>query len=253
MMGRHLAVFVVVALALGTVCAAPLDPVLQAELLALYDGYTKAVLAGNLPKALSYHDSETRKQLQKETKTRQQKKEFSEMYRMTQPDAFDVQYTEVSKDGHEATIYGVARKTWPANMRGRKGIPQDGVTRGELTLQFLKEGSTWKYVNRTFGMDPEQITRCTNTAAEPAEAYNSDKDVSMGGRIVRVAFEADHTLLIVRLIDEEHCFYLPPKPKLQEVGFNPDLLKPWTIVDVDAYPHKQDKLKAMVEGIAVRE
>lgn len=253
MIGCHLAVFVILALAFGTVHAAPLVPALQAELLALYDVYTKAVLAGNLPKALSYHDTETRKQLQKETKTQQQKKEFIEMHRMTQPDAFDVQYAEVSKDGNEAMVFGVARKTWPANMRGKNGIPQDGVTRGELTLQFVKEGSAWKYVNRTFGMDPDKITRCTNTAAEPVEAYDSDKNVSMGGRIVRVAFEADHTLLIVRLIDEEHCFSLPPKPKLQEAGFNPDRLKPWTIVEVDAYPHKQDKLKAMVKGIAVRE
>lgn len=253
MMGRHLVVCVVLVLAFGTVRAAPLDPVVQAELLALYDAYTKEVLAGNLPKALSYHDRDTRQQLQKETKTRQQKQELIEMHRLTQPDAFDVQYADVSKGGHEATIFGVARKTWPAHLRGQHGIPPDGVTQAELTLQFRKEGGTWKYVSRTFGMDPEQITRCTNTAAEPAEAYDSDRTVSMGGRLVRVAFEADHTLLIVRLIDEEHCFYLPPQPTLQEAGFNPDRLKPWTIVEVDASPHKQDKLKALVEGIVVRE
>jgi hypothetical protein len=253
MMGRHLVVCVVLVLAFGTVRAAPLDPALQAELLALYDAYTKAVLAGNLPKALSYHDRDTRQQLQKETKTRQQKQELIEMHRLTQPDAFDVQYADVSKGGHEATIFGVARKTWPAHLRGQHGIPPDGVTQAELTLQFRKEGGAWKYVSRTFGMDPEQITRCTNTAAEPAEAYDSDRTVSMGGRLVRVAFEADHTLLIVRLIDEEHCFYLPPQPTPQEAGFNPDRLKPWTIVEVDASPHKQDKLKALVEGIVVRE
>ena len=73
----------------------------------------------------------------------------------------------------------------------------------------------------------------------------------MGGVIRRVVFSADHTLLIVRLLDEEHCLFLPPKPELTEAGLNTDFLKPWNTVETEVSPHKTEKLKAWIDRMRI--
>jgi hypothetical protein len=41
----------------------------------------------------------------------------------------------------------------------------------------------------------------------------------MGGQIRRVKFEADHTMVAVRMFDEEACIFLPSRARLKELGF----------------------------------
>jgi hypothetical protein len=100
-----------------------------------------------------------------------------------------------------------------------------------------------------FGMDPSQIKACKNQAFEPIEAYDQNMSSSLGGPIVRVAFEADHTLVIVRVLDEEDCVFLPSRVELQKSGFDPGLLVPYAIVEVDGFPHKSDKQKTWADRI----
>ncbi|MBM3516994.1 MAG: hypothetical protein FJX56_03720 [Alphaproteobacteria bacterium] len=69
--------------------------------------------------------------------------------------------------------------------------------------------------------------------------------------MLRVAFADNHTLVVVRVLDEEHSVFLPARPVLNEAGFNPDLLQPQVIVSVEGYPHKVDKLKFWATGLSV--
>lgn len=45
-------------------------------------------------------------------------------------------------------------------------------------------------------------------------------------------------LVVIRISDEENCIYIPTKAKLAELGFNTDLLVPWSLIDLGAWPHR---------------
>jgi len=75
----------------------------------------------------------------------------------------------------------------------------------------------------------------------------------VGGPIVRVQFEADYTLLVVRVVDGENCAYMPNREAIQKAGLNLDLLVPYAIAEISGLPHKTDPQKVWVDHITVRE
>jgi hypothetical protein len=58
-------------------------------------------------------------------------------------------------------------------------------------------------------LDPDKVTACADDRYETIDAYDQDHPVSMGGLISRVAFKGDHTLVFVRVLDEETCAFCP--------------------------------------------
>ena len=75
--------------------------------------------------------------------------------------------------------------------------------------------------------------------------------MSMGGPIARVAFEPDYTLVVVRVVDEENCAYLPSRADIAKSGQNPDLLVPYAIISINGFPHKSDKQKIWAEKFSL--
>lgn len=232
--------------------AAPMDAALQTELLALQAAFTKAVAAGDFKKALTLLSAEQRKGLEKEIKTQKARKELSEMMKGTTPDSFDVEHTELSEDGTQARIEGLAKLILsPEALKRFPDPPPDGVAQSEMTYEFAKEKGTWKYVTRTFGPDPRTIAAC-DAAFGSLDDFDRDKDVGMGGMIRRVAFETDHILIVIRIVDEEQCLFLPPREEIEKKGFNAALLQPRAIIEANGSPHRSDKQKVWVEGLKVQ-
>jgi hypothetical protein len=56
-------------------------------------------------------------------------------------------------------------------------------------------------------MDPTKIVDCKNEAFKPIDAYDRGKNASLGGPIARATFEADYTLVVVRVTNEENCAF----------------------------------------------
>ncbi len=230
--------------------AEPLDPSLQAQLLNLYDRYNKAIIAGNFEAALGLRSAEARQALHEVMANPAERKQFPIFVAMTTPDTMEVRHTHLAKDGQSASILVIAHKTIPANAPPG-GPPPGTVSVGELTLNFVKEGGAWRFDANVFGMDPSKLKACKNTAFEPIDAYDKDRNTSMGGPIVSIDYEADYTLLIVRVTDEEDCVYLPKKADLQTSGLNLDLLLPYAIADIEGFPHKSDPQKVWADHITV--
>lgn len=227
--------------------AAPLDPALQTQLLGLYGSYNQAIVAGKLDQAMALRDSDTRQAIQKALAGAGKRGELLADLRQVIPDSVEVRHAALSKDGATATILVLAHKKPAA------GAPTGTPSQGEVTLTFVKEAGGWKFGEQMFGMDPSQIKACKNQAFEPIEAYDQNVSNSLGGPIVRVAFEADHTLLIIRVLDEEDCVFLPSREELQKSGFDTGLLVPYAIVEVDGFPHKSDKQKTWADHIKMSE
>ena len=64
--------------------------------------------------------------------------------------------------------------------------------------------------------DPASIKVCHDEPSEIEAAYNGNSNSNVGGLIRRVEFKPDHTLVMVRIVDEENCLILPPREWLAQ-------------------------------------
>ncbi len=229
----------------------PLDDPLQKQLLDIFDRYNQAIAAGKVDDALKLRSADSAALMRKDLAGEKQRKEFLAFAKETIPDKLDVLRARLLADGTKASILTIASKTFKAGSKMPGATPPGTVMRSELTLDFVKEAKGWTYDNQTFGVDPDKIKPCADEKFEPVEAYDQDKDVSIGGPLSRVAFNEDHTLLIVRVLDEESCAFLPSRAKLEKEGFNANLLERYAIVEIEGFPHKSDKQKVWVDNLRI--
>jgi hypothetical protein len=230
--------------------AAPLDPALQTELMALYDRYNKAMAAGRLADAMALRPAPV--QAEFKAKGKKDRAELLAMAQAMTPDKVEPQRATLSDDGGKATIETLATKTATAAV-ARAGGPKAGTVKTvELTLTFLREGQAWKLDDLLFGMAPADIKACKDEETEPQSAYDDDSNVTLGGPIRRVEFRPDHTLVVVRVVDEETCLIMPSRAKLVERGFKVEALAPGVMVEVEAWPHRTDKQRAWVDQLTIQ-
>ncbi len=241
----------VVGLAMPTL-AAPMDDALRSELLGVYDRYNKAVLANKWNDAAALRDAKTRADIQAELKkAKGGKTPLLEMAKDMVPDKVEPQHTSLNRDGTKANIITLASKTMPKGVRVPGAPPAGTVIQSEITLEFAREGHAWKFVTQTFGMDPNRIKSCKADDVEKQDDYDDGRNLNFGGQIRRVEFKPDHTLLVIRVLDEENCAILPTKAVLIGQGMNPDVLVPYAVVEMEGSPHRTDKQRAMVTGLRV--
>ena len=222
--------------------AAPLDSAVQQDLLSLYDRYGKLILAGKLADAAQLRGGTGRARLLALAK--QSKRERADELQMAQlmtPDGVSPVHANLSSDGKTATILVIASKTWPAGLKFPNAPKPGTVTHGELTLQFEREGQTWTLADLIFGPDPATIKVCHDAPAETEADYNRSANSSVGGQIRRVDFKADHTLVVIRIVDEEDCLILPPRERMAQRDLHPDQLVPFALIDLEGVPHRSDK------------
>jgi hypothetical protein len=226
------------ALTSAPVFAKPLDPTSQQELLDLYARYSKLMAAGKLADAARLRTAKPRAELLAlGKKPKREQAEMLEMAKLMTPDDVTPEHAILATDGKTATIHVIASKTWPAGLKFPDAPKPGTVTHGEVTLQFAREGQAWKLDDQSFGPDPAAISACHDEPAESESAYNRDKNSNIGGMIRRVDFKPDHTLVVIRIVDEEDCLILPPRDRIA----HSENLVPWALIEADGIPHRGDK------------
>ena len=226
----------------GRVFATPPDPTLQQELLTLYDRYSKSMQAGKLADAAQLRTAKPRAELLAlGKKSKREQREMLEMARLMTPDSVVPLHANAAADGKNVTILVDAAKTWAAGLRIPDAPKAGTVTHGEVTLQFTREGQTWKLQDQIFGPDPAGISVCHDEPAETVAAYKRPSSSNVGGQIRRVDFGPDHTLVVIRIVDEENCLILPPRDWLAQHDGHPDKLVPFAMIEIDGAPHRSDK------------
>ena len=233
--------------------AAPLDAALQAQLLDIYARYNQAIAAGKLPDALALRSAGNRAEMQKELKTAKDRTEFLSMARAMLPDSVVVQHASLNAAGQHARLVVALAKTIPPGRAAPDGPPPGSTQHAEATLGFVQQGGKWLFDEQIFGPDPTKIAACPDQKFEPESAYDLDRTVTLGGPIARVEFQADHTLVVVRVVDEENCAFLPNREELVKHGLDVTMLVPYAIVEIEGAPHRTDKQKVLVSDITVRE
>ncbi len=248
--GAALIVFSTVTVLCAAAPAKPLDAALQTQLLQLYDRHNQAIAAGKVDDAVALRSSEAKKALRPYLGSAAKRRELAAALTDAIPDTIEVKHGSLAEDGKSAAILIVATKQAPAKVP-KGGPPPGSIMTMEMTLNFALEAGQWKLGETVFGMDPTKIVPCKNPAFEAIEAYDDNKNVELGGPIVRVQFEADYTLVVVRVVDEENCAYMPNREAIEKAGLKADLLVPYAIAEISGLPHKTDPQKVWVDHITV--
>jgi hypothetical protein len=86
----------------------------------------------------------------------------------------------------------------------------------------------------------------------PASAYSAASGVAFAGRMDKVTFQANRTILVVRDGSNETCAYLPSRAELSRRGLPPALLRLRRPVMIEGFAHRTDKGKVLVQQLVVR-
>ncbi len=217
--------------------AATPDAATQQRLLAVYDAYAKAMAAGKLDAAMATMSDKLRDRARNILRTDQDRAKVIAMARDMAPETTSVLHGFIDeKAGHARLILLTTRA-------GR---------RGGMTLGFLREKGTWKLDDQEFGDDPTAVTGCRDETAAPPPAYNAKRPISIGGRIVRVDFRADATLVVLNVLGDPACIFLPAKANLAEMKLDPAGLLPYATLSVDGIAHRGDPQRILATRATLR-
>jgi hypothetical protein len=67
---------------------------------------------------------------------------------------------------------------------------------------------------------------------------------------VRVAFEPDHTLVVIRVLDAEQLAFLPSRAGLEKAEFDASGLVPRRVIEVIGHPHGTNGFKVLATAVA---
>jgi hypothetical protein len=240
----------------GSALAAPASSNLQAQLMALFDHWQRAIGDGKLADAAAISVSELAKQIDDAAKSEEEAASLAAMARSMTPDKLDLEHASVSKDGKHAVIIALATVKVPENIKLPPDAPADApkpgqIIHNEITLKFERAGNEWKFAERDFGGDPADIKHCHDESREVLTSYDQGRSQNAGGPISRVELRADHTLVVFRIVDEENCVILPNKEQLAKRGFDAASLTPYAIIEIDGYPHKVDKQRVWADKFRI--
>lgn len=186
-----------------------MDMALQQQLLGVYDSYNKDLLGGKVADAMKLRSAEARASVAKEMPTAAARQQFLAMAKTMVPDTVHAEHATINAAGDKASIITIASKTISKNVKLPRGAPPPGsVMHCEVTLTYVKESDGWKLDDQMFGPDPAQIKQCKDDKYDGEAAYDANKTSSIGGPIVRVDFAPDHTLIVIRVVDEENGVFL---------------------------------------------
>ena len=220
-------------------------------LTAVFDAYNTAVKsarADNLEPALALRTDEYRERGAPQGKPNSQAREKAlEEMRLLVPLIYSVESAAIDVEAAALALLADLKIDLP-------GHPQHGQTvRQTMWVDFAVEKGVWKIGGVMLAPDPAQIKRSPDATFDPnRSSYDLAKKVSLKGRITRVAFETDHTVVAILMSDEEHLAYLDGRAALEANGFKTARLMPLRLVDVKGHPHRTNKFKTAAGDVTLR-
>jgi hypothetical protein len=210
------------------------------ELTKVYDAYHGAIKAGDMNKAISLTSAETTKQIRGLLKQFSKGDDPLVMFRSQVPDFYEVQHVDWTKDGKGAQVYMISQYPAMKDIRPKKSAV-------EAKVSFKQEKGLWKIDVTTVLVELDKLQRPKDLAYNESD-MDERRSGSVGGRIVKVEFKPDHTLVVLRVLDEELAVFLPSKQELTKAGVDFDDYAPWKMRQFKGHPHKTDSLKFFATG-----
>ncbi len=214
-----------------------------AELTRIYDQQNAAMASGDMERILLFRTAKTKTEIKAYLKTPQDRKELLEMSKAMVPISYTIDQQDISDK--KATLYLTG--TFHSMEPKKKGKE----IRQEMLIFYTKEGGQWKIDNLIFAGDPDKVKRSPNDRLEPESHFRLDASTHVGGRLVQVKFEKDHTLLAIRVLDEEILLFFPAKELLEKSGFHTNKLVPGQLIEATGCPHKSNSRKILGRNLSL--
>jgi len=212
----------------------------HAEFTRLLESFYAASKGGDVDKILSFYTTDRQKELRSEIKKKEERKFFLLVARAQIPASYQVEHVAMPKDGQKATLYLLGEFPAMPDIHRQK-------MRGEQMFSFKKEQGQWK-IDRILELgDPDVVKRPSDLTYNYEDA-KSEAYGQVAGRIVKVEFKEDHTLVLLRVLDEEIAVFLAKREVLIKAGAPLDEFAPWKMYEFTGHPHKSDKLKFFATG-----
>jgi len=205
------------------------------QLKEIYDSYISAVKNNDFNKIFILFTSEVKKEISLHSKSKKGKSEFIKMSRYQIPESYEILLLEPGSDGKSATLHTISQLSELKEIKRER-------SRIECDIKYKLENGDWKIETFWFLSDPDKIIHPADYSYNPKDA-DDQKDGNIGGRIVKTEFHPDHTIVLIRVLDEENIVFLPSREELIKNGYSINELEPWNIIEVSGNPHKTDKLR----------
>ena len=206
-----------------------------AEFGRIFDAYNVAANAGDVSTMLSLRTTEIQKEISEQIKGKKDRAYFLFISRAQVPESYQIQHVSRAKSGQSVTLYLLGQfSAMPEMQRPR--------LRMEELIAFKKENGVWKIDKALPLGDPDKIQRPKDLTHDPQDA-NLNATGEIAGRIVKTEFKPGYTLVLLRVMDEEHAVFLPAKEELEKADMPLKSLDPWNLYQFSGHPHKSDTLK----------
>ncbi|MGP8050624.1 MAG: hypothetical protein ACLPYB_08425 [Desulfobaccales bacterium] len=184
---------------------------------------------------LSLSTTERQKGISEQIKGKKDRAYFLLISRAQVPESYQIQHVSRAQSGQSVTLYLLGQfSAMPEMQRPR--------LRMEELISFKKENGAWKIDKALPLGDPDKIQRPRDLTYDPQEA-NLNATGEIAGRIVKTEFKPGYTLVLLRVLDEEHAVFLPAKEVIEKAGMRRESLDPWNLYQFSGHPHKGDTLK----------
>ncbi|MCC7197687.1 hypothetical protein IT413_05870 [Candidatus Peregrinibacteria bacterium] len=206
------------------------------QLQEVFDKYNVVAAEGKIEEALKFRSAKINEGAVEFMKDEEGKNMTLSMMKSMAPVSYVVDHVDNKKSGEVSVNCTGTFISGDPDDHGKK-------VRVEFELIFLQENDAWKLGDFILHNDPDKIERSANQSFESEDNYDAGANTSMGGRVISVTFDIDHTMVVVRVTNQEVLVTLPNKEALEKAGFTTDQLAPWSYIEVTGYPHKTDSLK----------
>lgn len=226
-----------------TAAAALADDI--SALTAVFDTYCAAAKAGDFEKVMSMYSVDEQSLKREQNAQKEARDYFLLQARVLVPDSYKVQHVNWDKDRNGVTFHILG--DFPAMKEPEVERPQSHLRE---SIALKKEKGTWKIDLILNWGDPAEVKRITDLAYDPKDV-NKETTVTVGGRIVRVDYKTEYTLVLVEARGEEELVvFLPPKKVLiasedvlQWIGEPLEQLVPWKMFEFESYPARSSESK----------
>lgn len=204
---------------------------------AIFDKCMAAVSQDDLDGASKYFLEEVNKAEQEAIKNPETRAQYLQMAKAMVP--ISCKADSVDVDGDNLTLH----------MSGTfNDIFEPGkISAQEMDIDFKQESGEWK-MGKIAVHDPhmeEVLNKSADQSVEENSEYDSSSTISLSGAIDSVKFEEDHTLVVMKMFDEEDLIYLPKKAELGKFGLEAGQLVAGAFLQVQGNKHKTNKFKIL--------
>jgi len=214
----------------------------QAEFLQVFDAYSERAQRGDVDGMLAARTAAMADEIRAELAKDPEARAFLiGMSRAQVPSARQIEHVYWSDDGESADVH------WLWTLPPMAEVEREHATEIESMTRFVREEGAWKIGDVLLMYEVSRINRPTDLGYHEGDA-DDETEGTVGGRITRLEFKDDHTLVLVRVMDDEIAVFLPPRKVLEDAGVDFEAYAPWSLREFRGFPHRSDRLRFFATG-----